>query len=121
MPTGKVKRFFTDKGFGFVADDEGREAFLHVTALPAGVDDIAPGTRIEYSIAEGRRGPQVLSLTILEAPKRSRRLAPAEMAERIETLIKVLDDAATSLQAGRYPDNSRKIASVLRAVAADFD
>ncbi|MFM2321469.1 MAG: hypothetical protein RL612_616, partial [Actinomycetota bacterium] len=48
MPTGKVKFYDEDKGFGFIASDEGSEVFLHASALPAGVTSIKPGSRVEF-------------------------------------------------------------------------
>lgn len=123
MPTGKVKWFDPERGFGFVTGDDAVEAYLRDTCLPSGVTTLAPGTRVEYSIADGRRGPQVLTLQVLGGGSvpRGRRVRPEVMAERVESLIKVLDDASTSLQRGRYPENSRKVAAVLRAVADGFD
>jgi CspA family cold shock protein len=69
MPTGKVKFFDDDKGFGFIAGDDGTEVFLHISALPAGTSTIKPGSRVDYGIADGRirRGSQ---LWILRSPKR---------------------------------------------------
>ena len=70
MPTGSVKFFDPVKGFGFVQpDEEGPQAFLHVTNLPDGLTDIKPGTRVEYSIVDSKRGAQVLSLRIIEVPE----------------------------------------------------
>jgi len=36
VPTGKVKWFDAERGFGFIADESGAEVFLHASALPAG-------------------------------------------------------------------------------------
>jgi cold shock protein len=51
------------------------------------------------------------------------RKKPDEMVPIIEDLIKLLDDVSNSLRRGRNPDRavSRKVASVLRAVAADLE
>ena len=40
MPTGKVKWFDSNKGFGFLATDDGQEVFLPSSALPAGVSTV---------------------------------------------------------------------------------
>ncbi len=126
MPTGKVKFFDEDKGFGFVSSDEGGEVFLHASSLPNGVTSVKPGTRLEFGIADGKRGAQALSVTILSEPpslsKMSRR--PAEdMAIVVEDLIKLLDGIGGGLKRGRYPEgaHSRKVAALLRKVADDFD
>lgn len=124
MPTGKVKFYDAERGFGFIGGDDGVEVFLHASALPE--DGVAPrpGTRVEYGIAEGRRGPQALSVRILkEAPSvaRSQRRKPQAMVPVVEDLIKLLDASSASLRRGRYPDNSHQIAKVLEAVAEDFD
>ncbi|HEY1792482.1 MAG TPA: cold-shock protein, partial [Opitutaceae bacterium] len=56
MPTGKVKWYDAEKGFGFLSrDDGGAEVFVHSSALPAGTETMAKGQRVEFGIAEGRK------------------------------------------------------------------
>ncbi len=126
MPTGKVRFYDEDKGFGFIATDDGQDVFLHATALPQGTTSVKPGTRLEFGVADGKRGLQALSVRVLEAPvslsKRSRKNAD-DMAIIVEDLVKLLDGIGGDLRHGRYPSNAhaKKIAAVLRKVADDFD
>ena len=124
MPTGKVKFFDADRGFGCIGGDDGMEVFLHVSALPEGIETVKPGTRVEYGVADGRKGPQALTVRIL-TPKKSlaaaRHRKPEAMVPVIEDLIKLLDASSTSLRRGKYPENAPQIAKVLKAVAEDFD
>src|SRR5690606_8165860 len=125
MPTGKVKFYDEEKGFGFVTSDDGQEVFLHASALPAGAV-VRAGTRLEFGIADGRKGAQALSVRVLDAPpslsKLTRRSAD-DMAIVIEDLVKLLDGIGAGLRRGRYPDRAHgaKIAAVLRKVADDLD
>ena len=126
MPTGKVKWYDSEKGFGFLATEEGDEVFVHASALPAGMEALKPGSRVEFGIADGKRGPQALSIRLLDAPPSVAKAArkPAEdMAVILEDLIKLLDGTSNSLRRGRYPDDkhSRQIAMMLRKVADDID
>jgi CspA family cold shock protein len=126
MPTGSVKWYDADKGFGFISSDEGDDVFVHVSTLPEGVAALKPGTKLEFGVVDGRRGKQALSVKILSAPpsvvKGSRKDA-GDLAGVIEDLIKLLDGLSNQLQRGKYPpdDMARKTAAVLRAVATDLD
>jgi len=126
VPTGKVKWYDSEKGFGFLATEEGDEVFLHASALPAGVESVKPGTRLEFGVADGKRGPQALSVRLLDAPvsvAKAARKPADDMAVILEDLIKLLDGVSNSLRRGRYPDDksSRNIAAMLRKVADDLD
>lgn len=126
MPTGKVKWYDDDKGFGFLATDDGEDVFVHASTLPAGVPSLKPGTRVEFGVVDGRRGKQALSVVILEAPPsvaKGMRKPAEDMAVMVEDLIKLLDGMSNDLRRGRYPADAKanKTAAVLRAVADNLE
>ena len=126
MPTGKVKWFDADKGFGFLANDEGGEVFVHASALPAGTESLKQGARVEFGVAQGKRGLQALSVRVLDplpSVVKTVRKPAEDMTVIVEDLIKLLDDVSNGLRRGRYPDrgHARKVATVLRAVADDLE
>ena len=126
VPTGKVKWFDADKGFGFLANDDGGEVFVHASALPAGTPTLKQGARVEFGVAEGKRGLQALSVRVLDplpSVAKATRKPAEDMTVIIEDLIKLLDHVSNGLHRGRYPDKAaaHKAATVLRAVADDLD
>jgi len=135
VPTGKVKWYASDKGFGFLSQEDGEDVYVRASALPEGVEDLKAGQRVEFGIATGRRGPQALSLKLLDPPpslSRTRREAaapehkhsPDELHGMVEDMITLLEGAVQpELRRGRYPDRkvARRVSEVVRAVARELD
>ena len=126
MPTGKVRFYDEEKGFGFIASDDGQDVFLHATALPAGITTLKAGARLEFGVADGKKGLQALSVRVLEAPpslSKAQRKPADDMAIIVEDLVKLLDGIGGDLRRGRHPSGAhgKKVAAVLRKVADDFD
>jgi len=59
MPTGTVKWFNADKGFGFISpDDGGDDLFVHHSEIKtSGYASLEEGQKVEYVVGEGRKGP----------------------------------------------------------------
>uniref|UniRef100_UPI0034A57061 cold-shock protein n=1 Tax=Bifidobacterium pseudocatenulatum TaxID=28026 RepID=UPI0034A57061 len=102
------------------------DVFLPAAALPEGVKTLRKGAKVEYSVVEGRRGPQAMGLTLVaSAPSlvKATRPKPDDMAAIVEDLIKLLDSAGNQLRRHHYPSpaESKKLATLMRAVADNFD
>lgn len=126
MPTGKVKFYDKDKGFGFVSRDDGGDVFVPKSALPAGVEELKAGTRVEFGVAAGKRGEQALSLTVLDAPPTlaTARRSPDELQGMVEDLIKLLEARVQPpLRRGKHVDRdtAHRVGQILRAVAAELE
>lgn len=130
MPTGKVKWFDAEKGFGFLSQEDGPDVYVRSEALPAGTANLKAGTRVEFGIAQGRRGDQALQVRILDAPasvtrnqRDARRKKPEEMVPIVEDLIRLLDGVGEAYRQGRHPDpkTARPAAKLLRALADELE
>jgi CspA family cold shock protein len=126
VPTGTVKWYDAEKGFGFITSDEGDDVFVHVSTLPEGVTSLKAGTRLDFGVVDGRRGKQALSVTVLSAAPsvvKGTRKPADDVAIIVEDLIKLLDGVSNQLRRGKYPPDAQahKVAAVLRAVADDLD
>ena len=126
MPVGKVRWYDAKKGYGFIASEDGKDVFLPANALPQGVTTLRKDAKVEFSVVDGRKGPQAMSVTVignLPSVVRATRPSADDMASIVEDLIKRLDSAGNTLRRHRYPNSaeSKKLAVLLRAVADNFD
>jgi CspA family cold shock protein len=60
MAQGTVKWFNSDKGYGFIAPDDGTsDVFVHHSAIKAdGFRDLQENQRVEFAVTQGAKGPQ---------------------------------------------------------------
>ena len=126
MPTGKVKWYDVEKGFGFLSREGGEDVYVRSSALPEGAPALKAGTRVEFDIAAGRRGDQALRVRILDAPpsvSKALRKKPADMVNIIEDLHRLLDNVEQSYRRGRHPDPKvvAPTAMLLRALADELE
>ncbi len=130
MPSGKVKWFDADKGFGFLSQDDGPDVYVHSDALPEGIATLKAGTKVEFGIAQGRRGDQALQVRVVDAPasvtrnqRNAQRKQPEAMVTIVEDLIKMLEGVEEAYRRGRHPEraSARGTAKVLRALADELE
>jgi CspA family cold shock protein len=127
VPTGRVKWYDAEKGYGFLTSDEGGDVFVPKAALPAGTTDLKSGQRVEFGVVESRKGNQALGVTLLDAPPsvvELRRRPAEELHGLIEDMIKVIEaKIQPDLRRGRFPDkkSAQKVAQLVHAVARELE
>lgn len=66
MEQGTVKWFNADKGFGFIARDNGDDVFVHFSAIQGdGFKSLDEGQKVEFNVVDGDRGLQAADVTKL--------------------------------------------------------
>jgi len=65
VAVGKVKWFNSEKGFGFITNDEGKDIFVHFSAIQAdGFKTLEDGQTVDYEVVETDRGPQAKNVVV---------------------------------------------------------
>jgi len=62
MKNGTVKFFNTEKGFGFIKEENGSEIFVHVSGL---IDKVSENDNVEYEVQEGKKGLNAVKVRLV--------------------------------------------------------
>lgn len=63
MQQGTVKWFNAKKGYGFISDEEGKDVFVHFSALNMeGFKELKDGESVEFDVVDGDKGPQAANV-----------------------------------------------------------
>ena len=62
MKNGTVKFFNTEKGFGFIKEENGSEIFVHVSGL---IDKVSENDNVEYEVQEGKKGLNAVKVRVV--------------------------------------------------------
>ena len=65
--TGKVKWFNAEKGYGFITSDEGKDIFVHYSAIQVdGFRSLEEGQKVSFEIVESDRGQQAANVVVTD-------------------------------------------------------
>ena len=66
MNKGTVKWFNSEKGYGFISDEQGNDVFVHYSGIAAeGFKSLEEGQAVEFEVTEGEKGPQAVNVVRL--------------------------------------------------------
>ncbi len=66
MKTGTVKWFSSQKGYGFISDEEGNDIFVHSSGIVAdGFKTLSDGAKVQYEVSQSERGPQAVNVSVI--------------------------------------------------------
>lgn len=69
---GTVKWFSTEKGYGFIEQDDGEDVFVHHSDIQGtGFKDLDEGEKVEFDLVDGPKGPKAENVVRLDAPDSS--------------------------------------------------
>ena len=66
MATGTVKFFNSEKGYGFIAQEQGDDVFVHYSNIQGnGYRSLSEGQRVEFDVARGRKGDEAQNVRVI--------------------------------------------------------
>ena len=65
MQKGTVKWFNSDKGYGFITGENGKDVFVHFSAIQSnGFRTLEEGQQVSFDVVEGQKGPQAENVVV---------------------------------------------------------
>ena len=66
MATGTVKWFNSEKGYGFISQEDGPDVFVHFSAIQGeGYKNLEENQRVEFELTQGQKGPQAANVRVV--------------------------------------------------------
>ena len=65
MPTGTIKKLVLERGFGFIAAEDGKEFFFHRSGTEGDFDRLLGGEKVSFEIETSPKGPRAKSVRTL--------------------------------------------------------
>jgi CspA family cold shock protein len=62
MPTGTIKKLVADRGFGFIAAEDGKEFFFHRSGTEGDFDSLRGGEKVTFEVEASPKGPRARSV-----------------------------------------------------------
>ena len=66
MPEGKIKRVFSEKGYGFIEGERGDLFFHHSELQGIAIEQLSDGQIVEYQVGQGKKGPCAIAVRLVE-------------------------------------------------------
>ena len=64
MPEGRIKKLFSDRGFGFIEGDQGELFFHHSEVNDITFEELSEGQTVAYEVGQGPKGPCATSVRV---------------------------------------------------------
>jgi cold shock protein len=64
MPTGTIKKLVSDRGFGFIAGEDGQEYFFHRSSIEGEFDRLHGGERVTFTLEASPKGPRAADVRL---------------------------------------------------------
>ena len=65
MPTGTIKKLVADRGFGFIAAEDGKEFFFHRSGIEGDFDRLQGGEKVTFQVEASPKGPRAAKVQVV--------------------------------------------------------